>query len=298
MSASQSTLPSTQSRDSMLHFFHGVTGLNVEDCIHFLHQYNWKLEDLLEDFYNGKDFKNKSSQNSNEKIEKNISQPTSIQNPNKFTANNDKKKPIVEEDDLYYAHLVHNYGDADESARKVLIDGQHNQRFQQIQQIRQQPEENTINGSIYHEKQEYLRCGVHALNNLFQTPHLFTHEDLDKIVRQYDKRYVDNEYGTLWIGDYDLRILIEAIKKHGHTVRQINFYDNEPLQNLPWDSYFGLLINLNGEHWFTIKNFNGIYYNLDSTFKKPSRIGQKNNLVDYLIFLIERFPNVYLFAVL
>ena len=70
------------------------------------------------------------------------------------------------------------------------------------------------------------------------------------------------------------------------------------LQSLPWDSYFGLLINLNGAHWFTIKNLNGIYYNLDSTFRKPSQIGHKDDLVRYLIRLIQKFKNVYIFAVL
>ncbi|CAF4338482.1 unnamed protein product [Rotaria sp. Silwood2] len=301
MSAAQSTSSSTQSRDTMVEFLHNVTGFNIEDCIFFLQQSNWKLQDILDDFYNGKELKNKFNQNSNEKIEKNRSQPTPTQNSNKFNANNNRKQQVVEDNDLYYAQLLHHYGDADESARKYRSEGQHNQQlqqFQQPQQFQQQPRENTKTGPIYHERQEYLRCGVHALNNLFQIPHLFTHEYLDNIVHQFDKRHENNDYGRLWIGDYDLRILIEAIKQRGHAVQQINFFTNEPLQNLPWDSYFGLLINLNSEHWFTIKSINGIYYNLDSTFKKPSAIGQKHNLVNYLIFLIERFKSVYLFAVL
>ena len=99
------------------------------------------------------------------------------------------------------------------------------------------------------------------------------------------------------MGDYDLRILIEAITRCGYQVRQINYYHNE-LQNLLWDSYFGLLINLNGAHWFTIKNLNQIYYNLDSTFRKPAPIGQKDDLVRYLIRLIQKFKSVYIFTVL
>ncbi len=102
----------------------------------------------------------------------------------------------------------------------------------------------------------------------------------------------------MFIGDYDLRILIEAINRCGYQVRQVNFYNGELLENLPWDSYFGLLINLNGAHWFTIKNLNGLYYNLDSTFSKPSQIGQKKDLINYLIRLIHKFPNVYIFTVL
>jgi josephin len=136
------------------------------------------------------------------------------------------------------------------------------------------------------------------LNNLFQVPKLFTHEYLDGIAHEFDKRSINNDYATLWIGDYDLRILIEAITRRGHPVRQINYFTGEPLQNLPWDTYFGLLLNLNGAHWFTIKNINGLYYNLDSTFPKPSQIGLKDALVSYLIHLIQQFKNVYIFTVL
>ncbi len=118
------------------------------------------------------------------------------------------------------------------------------------------------------------------------------------VVREFDKRHVNNDYGSLFIGDYDLSILIEAINRCGYQVRQVNFYNGELLENLPWDSYFGLLINLNGAHWFTIKNLNGIYYNLDSTFSKPSQIGQKKDLINYLIRLIHKFRNVYIFTVL
>ena len=42
------------------------------------------------------------------------------------------------------------------------------------------------------------------------------------------KDSINNDYGTLWIGDYDLRILIEAINRCGYQVRQINYYHSEP----------------------------------------------------------------------
>ena len=142
-----------------------------------------------------------------------------------------------------------------------------------------------------------MRCGLHSLNNLFQTPKLFTPQNLEAIVRQYDKRKFFNEYRTLWLGNYDLRILIEAINQYGYNVRQIDIYRGETLDQLPWNSLFGLLINLNNTHWFTIKNLNGIYYNLDSTFRKPKTIGDKNDLINYLNRLIHRTESVYLFAV-
>lgn len=141
-----------------------------------------------------------------------------------------------------------------------------------------------------------MRCGLHSLNNLFQIPKLFTHQNLDSIAREYDKRLLFNDYVDLVIGNYDLRVLIEAIHRVGFQVRQINVY-NDYLPSLPWDSYFGLLINLNRRHWFTIKNLNGIYYNLDSTLRKPKEIGQKPDMISYLYRLTER-NRVYLFAVL
>jgi josephin len=142
-----------------------------------------------------------------------------------------------------------------------------------------------------------MRCGLHSLNNLFQTPKLFTPQNLEAIVRKYDKRKFFNDYRTLWLGNYDLQILIEAINQYGYNVRQINIYHGETLDQLPWNSLFGLLVNLNGTHWFTIKNLNGIYYNLDSTFRKPKTIGDKNDLIQYLNRLIYRTQTVYLFTV-
>lgn len=135
------------------------------------------------------------------------------------------------------------------------------------------------------------------MNNLFQIRQLFTHEHLDAIVYEFDRRYGGNDYGMTWVGDYDLRILIEAITRKGHRVRQINYRNGESLPDLPWDTYFGLLMNINGAHWFSIKRINEIYYNLDSNFPRPTRIGQKDALVNYLIYLIQSFKDVYIFIV-
>ena len=142
-----------------------------------------------------------------------------------------------------------------------------------------------------------MRCGLHSLNNLFQIPKLFTSHYLESIVKEFDTRTFFNDYRALWVGNYDLRILIEAIRRFGFDVRQINIYGGERLADLPWDSYFGLLVNLNGQHWFTIKNLRGIYHNLDSTLRKPLEIGQKQHLIDYLIRLIQNTSRVYLFVV-
>ena len=142
-----------------------------------------------------------------------------------------------------------------------------------------------------------MRCGLHSLNNLFQTPKLFTRDHLEIFVQEYDKRTFFNDYRTLFFGNYDLRILIRAIDRLGFDVRQIDLYHDQSWYRLPWDEYFGLLVNLNGKHWLTIKNLQGIYYNLDSTLRKPMSIGTRDDLIDYLIRLIRRTSMVYLFIV-
>ncbi|CAF0715398.1 unnamed protein product [Adineta steineri] len=297
MSTSLSPSSQKQSRDRILNTFHEITGFNIEDCIHFLHQYNWKLQDVVDAYYNNKEFKGKFTKNSTVKSANNgHHHAVSAPNPNlgNAYAKNNKKIQQNDDDDYYYAVILQQYGDADESARTHLKTGSHHQQRNNSQQKLKQNDKNFI----YHEKQEFLRCGIHSLNNLFQIPHLFTHKHLDSIVQEFDKKRVNNDYGTLWIGDYDLSVLIEAINRCGYQVQQINLYNGESLSNRPWDSYFGLLININGAHWLTIKNVNGIYYNLDSTFSKPKQIGQKKDLVDYLIRFIQKFQNVYIFTVL
>lgn len=116
-------------------------------------------------------------------------------------------------------------------------------------------------------------------------------------MQQYDRRNSSNEYGELFIGDYDLRVLVSAIENHGYFVRQVNVNRDRTLKSYPWDSFFGLLINQNGEHWFAIKSFEGIYHNLDSTFSRPVAIGDMARLIYHLNFLIDCGYQIYIFAV-
>ncbi|UJR20581.1 hypothetical protein I4U23_023706 [Adineta vaga] len=253
------------SREQILNRFQEITALNIEDSIHFLDQYNWKLDDVINDYYNGIELKRKPNHNPS---------------LGRFYSIDEDNEQHDEDSDRHYAELLQTYGDADEWTRA------------------QQSNEFFANKPIYHEKQRLMRCGLHSLNNLFQIPKLFTNHHLESIVREYDKRKLFNDYRTLWFGNYDLRILIEAINRCGFHVQQIDLYHSETrLDELPWDSYFGLLINLDGAHWFTIKNLNGIYHNLDSTLRKPIEIGQKHHLIQYLYRLIHRTRTVYLFVV-
>ncbi|CAF3963904.1 unnamed protein product [Rotaria magnacalcarata] len=293
MSASLSASSKTQSRDSILNIFHEVTGMNFEDGIHFLNQYNWKLQDILEDFHKGKEFKKKSNQNSNEKNVENRREPTNTQNPNlgSFYTKRGEQQQFTEDYDHYFAELLQRFGDTDELARKNRTHSQHYQQIPQTQKLQEKPSKDKSKNEVRISKKF-----AHFKNTMFFLD--YRQIDFSNILLEKQKHIFLFFPKLNFHRDYDLRILIEAINRCGHLVRQINFYNGEPLQNLPWDSYFGLLINLNGAHWFTIKNLNEIYYNLDSTFTKPLKIGLKNDLVKYLIGFIQNFTNVYIFTVL
>ena len=107
-----------------------------------------------------------------------------------------------------------------------------------------------------------------------------------------------NDFGKFYFGDYDLTVLIDALKHFGFRVQQINYLDFEIFRQSHWDSYFGILMNINRHHWFSIKRINEIYYNLDSQLTKPMFIGKKDDLIRYLIDLIQTNSHVYIFAVI
>ena len=151
---------------------------------------------------------------------------------------------------------------------------------------------------FYHEKQKLQLCALHALNNLFQK-NLFTKQALDAIVHEFDKSWCWNEYSTLFTGNYDLTILLEAFKKQGYTVRAIDV--NESLDSFEFKDCLGLLLNVTlprpyfdrlplvrrwtkpARHWLAIKSLDGEeYYDLDSKLSKPKLIGDRTKLIEYL----------------
>lgn len=151
---------------------------------------------------------------------------------------------------------------------------------------------------FYHETQRLQLCALHSINNLFQEKR-FSKSDLDEIVDTFDKSWCWNEYSSLYTGNYDLRIILEAFKKEGYSLRAID--STESFETFPFNQSFGLLLNkaldqsflervpfLNrfskpARHWFAIKCLNdGNFYDLDSKLKKPQLIGDRQQLIDYL----------------
>ena len=151
---------------------------------------------------------------------------------------------------------------------------------------------------LYHERQRLQLCALHALNSLFQKP-LFTKKILDEIVYGYDKSWCWNEYSTFVTGNYDLTILLDALKREGYTLRAIDI--NEPLETVEYKDCFGLLLNIAlptssfdrlpvirsftkpGRHWLTIKSVDHeFYYDFDSKHAQPVFIGNQTALIEHL----------------
>lgn len=72
------------------------------------------------------------------------------------------------------------------------------------------------------------------------------------------------------------------------------------VMNIPSECRLGFVwIPLKRRHWISIKNINGIYYNLDSKLPSPSQIGNVCsysiliffvNLIKYVYFVVGRRP--------
>jgi josephin len=163
---------------------------------------------------------------------------------------------------------------------------------------------------LYHERQRLQLCALHALNCLFQKAQ-FTKQILDEIVHEYDKSLCWNEYSTLFTGNYDLRIILDALKRHNYTLRAIDI--NEPFEKFDFKDSFGLLLNIPlersfldrlplirsltklGRHWLTIKSIDEEqYFNFDSKFPEPKLIGNQNNLIEYLNSLKRAETYIYI----
>ncbi|KAF0765319.1 josephin-2 [Aphis craccivora] len=146
---------------------------------------------------------------------------------------------------------------------------------------------------IYHEKQSKELCALHALNNLFQSKNAFKQMELDAICFSLSpNNYINPHRSILGIGNYDVNVLIAALQNKGYSA--FWFDKRKDPKMLKLDQIFGFVMNIPSEcrlgflwlplkrrHWISIKNINGIYYNLDSKLPKPSQIGNEEDLYNY-----------------
>jgi len=139
---------------------------------------------------------------------------------------------------------------------------------------------------IYHERQEALLCGQHALNNLIQTQ-TFTPQSLSEIAQQLDQMELNymsagNQNG-IHSRDYLQRVAegsgnvdesgnfsIEVLRSALMTTFELTLVNTlqENIRNVEITSFDGFICN-RASHWFAIRKINERFWNLNSTSERP-----------------------------
>jgi hypothetical protein len=125
---------------------------------------------------------------------------------------------------------------------------------------------------VYHELQESALCGQHCLNNLLQQ-RVFTEFKLADIAHQLDaeERMIlagadsNNVDAT---GNFSIQVLSRALQQSNNIELIPWAADNS---NLDPCQFHGIVVNRR-EHWFTVREINGTWYNLNSTAERPEKI--------------------------
>lgn len=142
---------------------------------------------------------------------------------------------------------------------------------------------------IYHERQEALLCGQHALNNLIQTQ-TFTPMALAEIAHQLDQMELNymsqgNEGGVQskdYInriaegsgnvdesGNFSIEVLRSALLSNFDLTLANALQETIRTQEIT--SFDGFICN-RASHWFAIRKINDRFWNLNSTAEKPELI--------------------------
>ncbi len=146
---------------------------------------------------------------------------------------------------------------------------------------------------IFHQKQSFGHCAIHALNNLIQRQWV-TYGDCASIaetLHQRDKAagiasaYSFNPYCSImpYWGQFDINVIAEALKSQqcvicdhilaaGLSVDEANFISQQKLCDIN-----GIIVNqeilsfgiLRSRHWFAIAKIEGTFVNVDSLLHQP-----------------------------
>ncbi|XP_056638842.1 josephin-like protein isoform X1 [Diorhabda sublineata] len=147
---------------------------------------------------------------------------------------------------------------------------------------------------IYHEKQIRELCALHALNNLFQSKGAFLKSELDSIcVSLSPNHWINPHKSMLGLGNYDINVIMKALQDRGYEV--VWFDKRRDPTCLILDNISGFILNIPSEykigfftlpiwrrHWVTVRQINGCYYNLDSKLESPQKIGEDQDVLNYL----------------
>jgi Ataxin-3 len=143
---------------------------------------------------------------------------------------------------------------------------------------------------IYHERQQALLCGQHALNNLVQTQ-TFTPSSLAEIAHQLDtlelnymavnnnnnnnsntmskdylKRIAEGSGNVDEYGNFSIEVLRSALLSQ-FNLNLTNALHSE-IRTKEITMFDGFICN-KASHWFAIRKINDRYWNLNSTLEKP-----------------------------
>jgi len=146
---------------------------------------------------------------------------------------------------------------------------------------------------IYHERQEALLCGQHALNNLVQR-HEFSADELADFAQQLDflerQAYNDNTSTTVdgfktrgqmpihatvssnvdESGNFSIQVLQLALSTRYH-VNLVNILQDDVKSKVELTEIDGFICN-NHNHWFSIRKIRGKFWKLDSCLPRPVTI--------------------------
>ena len=171
--------------------------------------------------------------------------------------------------------------------------------------------DNTDNIWVYHEKQEALLCGQHALNNLLQGP-AFTAYQLSQIAHQLDALELEymaqnNEGGTRSAdyqrrvqegssnvneaGNFSIQVLKVALQEQYRIV--LDYLKDDILKGKDITDMQGFICH-KSDHWFAMRNIGGRFWNLNSTLERPEPVShfalatemQQTKKLGYTIFAI------------
>lgn len=142
---------------------------------------------------------------------------------------------------------------------------------------------------IYHERQEAMLCGQHALNNLLQTQ-AFSPGILSDIAHQLDeielrfmangnrndvvsKDYIERvQEGSGHVdpsGNFSIEVLRSALLTNFNLTLVNTLQEN--IRDKEITFFDGFICN-RSSHWFAVRKINGLFWNLNSTLEKPEQI--------------------------
>ncbi|XP_017016241.2 josephin-like protein [Drosophila takahashii] len=149
--------------------------------------------------------------------------------------------------------------------------------------------------SIYHERQTRHLCGLHALNNLFQSPDMFSKSELDHYCTTLTPRNWLNPHRS-WIGwgNYDVNVIMYALQQRN--CEAVWFDRRRDPHCLNLKAIFGFILNVPAQmnlgyyiqlpfqmrHWLALRRIDGSYYNLDSKLREPRCLGDEESFLAFL----------------